>query len=105
MGQGGIGGFQRDVGPASHRNADGSRFHCRSVVDTVANHRQRRLSVEMGNGLHLIFRQESCFKFETQFTGNGGRRTRVITGQDHAFHANLIKLGDSAASVVAQRVL
>ena len=59
----------------------------------------------MGNGLHLIFRQESRFEFEAQFTGNGGRRTRVIAGQDHAFHANLIKLADGAASVIAQRVL
>ena len=31
-------------------------------------------------------------------------RSRVITRQDHPFHANLIKLADGATGVVAQRV-
>ncbi|MNR17683.1 hypothetical protein D3C85_1343620 [compost metagenome] len=51
-----IGGFERHVGAATHRNPNRGGFHRRGVVNPVADHRQRRLSIERSDCLHFVRR-------------------------------------------------
>ena len=56
MGQRGVGRLQRHVGSAAHGDADGGRFHRRGVVDTVPDHRQRRVGIQRYHRVDLVRR-------------------------------------------------
>ena len=82
-----IGGLQSDVGAAAHRDANRRRFHCRRIVDPVADHGQRRLGVERHHRLHFIRRQQPGAERQPQFAGDSRRRARIVAGQYDSLNA------------------
>ena len=99
-----VGGLQRHVGAAAHRNADGGSFHCRGIVYPVPDHRQRGVAVQLGYRADFIRRQQSGLKLQPQLAGNRRRRARVITGQDHALYPQPVQRVDGVFRIVTQGV-
>ena len=87
MGQCRIGGLQGDIGAAAHGDANRRRFHRRRIVDSVADHRQRRLGVERHHRLHFIRGQQPGAERQPQLAGDGRRRARIVAGQYHSLNA------------------
>ena len=90
VGQRGVGSLQRHVGTAAHGDADGRRFHRRGVVDAVADHRQRRIGIQRHHRFDFVRRQQAGAEFQPQFAGDGRRGARVIPGEDHPLHPQLV---------------
>ena len=87
MGQCRISSFQGDVGAAAHGDANRRRFHRRRIVDSVADHGQRRLGVERDHRLYFIRRQQPGAERQPQFAGDGRRRARIVAGQYDSLNA------------------
>ncbi len=104
MGERRIGGLQRHVGAATHRNAKRCRLHCRGVVNPVPDHRQRRMRIQGRYRLHFIGWQQPRPVIQRQLTGNGCGGARVIAGQDHAVDAELMQGANGLFRVITQGI-
>ena len=99
-----VGGLQCHVGAAAHRNADGGSFHCRGIVYSVPDHRQRGVAVQLGYRADFIRRQQSGLKLQPQLACNRRRRARIIAGQDHALYSQPVQCVDGLFRIVTQGV-
>ena len=100
-----VGGFQCDICATAHCDPNGGSFHRWRVVNTITDHRQRRMLIQLGHRFNFIFRQEARFKFQPQFPGDCRCCAWIIAGEDHPFDTQRVQFTDSSCSIGAQGIL
>ena len=82
----GVGGFERDVGAAAHRDADICRGERRGVVDAVADLGDRpSLRLQFADDALLVLRQEFGPWLDVERRADRLRGAMIVAGHhDHA---------------------
>ena len=84
-----IGGFQRHVRPATHRDTDRGRREGRGVIDPVPHHGDGRPGFQGGDRPQLITRQQLASHLDAEGRTNRFGRAAVVAGQHHRPDAKL----------------
>ena len=91
--QGGVGGLQGYVRPATHCNAHVTLSERRSIIDAVPDHRHLAGSLQGGDPLEFVFRQQLGLHVQAQVTCDGVAGAGVVAREHQRAHTKTFEPG------------